>query len=59
METIIAKVSLSYDSPVSTRQLQELQDKIYNLFDSEVNDGELAIEAECIDFEVEVERNDD
>lgn len=59
MDAITIKISLSYDSPINAEQLQELQDKIYNLFDSEVNDGELAIDAECTDFEVELERSDE
>lgn len=59
MDAIDIKVSLSYDSPVNARQLQELQDKFYNLIESEINDGELAIEAECTDFEVEIERSEE
>lgn len=58
MEALTVTIRLSYDSPISASQLTELQDKFYNLLDAEINDGELSIEAECTDFEVEIERDD-
>jgi hypothetical protein len=59
MDAIIVKVSLSYSSPIDSERLNELQDKFYNLIENEVNDGELAIDAECTDFEIETERSEE
>lgn len=59
MDAITITVSLSYNTPVDSEQLQELQDKVFNLIDAEVNDGVLAIDAECIDFEVDIERSNE
>lgn len=60
MDAITVKVSLSYDSPLAPQQIQQLHDKFYELLDSEVNDGELALdEAEVTDFEVELERSEE
>lgn len=60
MDTLTVKVSLSYDAPLGHQQLQQLQDKFFELLDSEVNDGELALdEAEVTDFEVEIQRSDE
>jgi uncharacterized protein YggL (DUF469 family) len=60
MDAIIVKVNLSYDSPVDAQQLQQLQDKFWNLIDAECNDGELSLDGpEVLDFEIEVERIDE
>lgn len=60
MDAITIKVSLSYDSPIDPEQLQQLHDKFYALLDSELNDGELALDtAEVTDFEVELERSNE
>lgn len=59
MDAIIVKVSLNYSAPIDSEQLNELQDKFYNLIENEVNDGELAIDAECTDFEIEIERSEE
>jgi hypothetical protein len=59
MDAIIVKVSLNYSSLIDSERLNELQDKFYNLIENEVNDGELAIDAECTDFEIEIERSEE
>lgn len=60
MDAITVSVSLSYDSPITPAQIQQLHDKFYELLDSEVNDGQLALEdAEVTDFEVELQRTEE
>lgn len=60
MDALTITVSLSYDSLLAPAQVQQLHDKFYELLDSEVNDGELALDdAEVIDFEIEVERSEE
>lgn len=60
MDAITIKVSLTYDAPLDHQQVQQLHDKFFELLDSEVNDGELALDdAEVIDFEVELERSEE